>query len=238
MIEEIEFTHSPTIGAIAKALAAFQAKAPTIAKNKTASIRSDKGSYSYNYADLGDILPAAYPILAENGLAFTSPPAHGRLVGLLIHESGEWFRGELQLPGSGTMQQLGSAITYCRRYLFGCLTGIVTDADDDGQAASKARPAKKSAARPPQQPGRAASTEPVETGELRTDAQSRHMFALLNEAGLGDRAAAQARIAQIIGHDIETTKDLTKAEAHKVIEALKSDKSQESYGGQDPWGER
>lgn len=220
----------------AEALAAFQAEAPTVPKNKTANT----GSYSYAYADLADITEVAYPILARHGLAFSSAPQGEYLVGKLMHKSGQWDRGAIKITGQN-MQQIGSAITYGRRYLFGSLTGIVTDADDDGQAASKPKPAKKAAARPArqQQPERAVN-EPVETGELRTDAQSRHMFALLNEAGLGERDAARAHIAKIIGHNIESTKDLTKAEAHKVIEALKAaaKPAPENYGGEDPWAPR
>lgn len=128
--------HSRTLGEIAKALAAFQAEAPTVGKSKTADVKSDRASYSYSYADLADITKAAYPKLGSHGLAFTALPDHGQIYGMLIHESGEYLSGNLPIPGSG-MQALGSSITYARRYLFGCLTGIVTEEDDDGQAATQ-----------------------------------------------------------------------------------------------------
>lgn len=34
-------------------------------------------------------------------------------------------------------QGVGSAITYARRYALGCMTGVVTEEDDDGNAASQ-----------------------------------------------------------------------------------------------------
>ena len=41
---------------------------------------------------------------------------------------------------------MGSSLTYGRRYLLGCLTGIVTDDDEDGQIATQEeRPAPRKA---------------------------------------------------------------------------------------------
>ena len=53
-----------------------------------------------------------------------------------------------------------------------------------------------------------------------TAAQQKKMHALLNETGRGDREIGLVYIAGIIGREITTTKDLTKREAGKVIEAL------------------
>ena len=127
------------IGAkIAAALVACQAEMPKVHKGKTARL----DSYSYNYADLADVVEAAKPVLEKHGLAFVSAPQQtdGRfeLVGMVVHESGEAVTGSLPLHGN-TMQTLGSSLTYGRRYLLGCLTGIVTDDDDDGQAATHAQ---------------------------------------------------------------------------------------------------
>lgn len=116
------------------ALAAFQAEMPSVPKGKTANA----GSYSYKYADLADIASVAHPLMSAHGLSFTSAPQlrEGQLVlvAKLLHTSGEAEQGELPINGRSP-QELGSSITYMRRYLFGCLTGVVTDADDDGQLA-------------------------------------------------------------------------------------------------------
>jgi hypothetical protein len=212
---------------LAGALAAFQAEAPSVAKDKTAKA----GQYSYAYADLADVATTAYPIMARHGLSFACYPEHSEsglvLRGKLLHVSGESLVGSLPLSGR-TPQEIGSAITYARRYLLGCLTGIVTDADDDGalaQAAPKAerRPPARRPEAQPQVESAPRQAPAQETGELITEAQMRGMRALLAEAGLSDRAEILSYVGDVIGHPIASSKDLTKREASSVIDRLKSD---------------
>lgn len=127
---------------LAEALAAFQSNLPTVPKKSEAKIKSDKGSYSYTYASLPEVAAFAYPLLTEYGLSFScqprrTPQGSYELRGELLHVSGESRRGSLPLNGR-TPQEIGSAITYARRYLLGCLTGIVTDEDDDAGTAQQA----------------------------------------------------------------------------------------------------
>lgn len=127
---------------LAAALAAFQAEMPTVAKSHRASVPTKTGgSYTYTYADLADVSAAVTPLLAKHGLAFTCCPRAAdrgyELVGRLLHASGESVEGSLPLTG-GTPQELGSSLTYMRRYLLGALTGVVTDDDDDGRQAQVA----------------------------------------------------------------------------------------------------
>lgn len=125
-------------GGLAAALVAFQKELPTVTKDKTANM----GTYSYKYTDLGSLTHQVTPLLTKHGLAFTVAPrvtANGyEAVGVLMHESGESIEGAL--PIFGKLQDMGSALTYARRYLFGCLTGVVTEDDDDGARAAKADP--------------------------------------------------------------------------------------------------
>lgn len=219
-------------GKFAEALAAFQAEAPTVAKNKTANA----GSYSYAYADLADIAHVAYPILAKHGLAFTSAPHGDELVGKLIHVSGEGDWGSLQISGRD-MQAIGSSITYARRYLFGCLTGIVTDADDDGAAASK--PKAKPAARKPQQQEEPA---PYMGADRISEKQTRMLAIVLKEAGLTDRDECLKHVSGVIGREITSRTELTKSEASKVIDGLskkpQTTREQIAYANNDPWAEK
>lgn len=136
---------------LAAALAAFQADMPTVHKGKTAKIpgRDGRSGYSYDYADLADVAKAAHPVLARHGLSFAARPTHLDglgfvLVGVLRHSSGESDEGVLPIQGR-TAQEIGSSLTYNRRYLLGCMTGIVTDEDDDGAAANGARDARPQA---------------------------------------------------------------------------------------------
>ena len=64
-------TDHPTLAA---ALAAVQSALPVVHKGKTASIRSDKGSYGYSYADLSDVTAVIMPLLAKHGLSFSCTP--------------------------------------------------------------------------------------------------------------------------------------------------------------------
>lgn len=126
------------------ALAAFQAEMPTVGKGRTARVPTKSGgAYTYSYADIADLSRIVIPLLSRHGLAFLCAPAMGQqgyeLVGRLLHESGEEFSGSLPLYGN-TSQDIGGSITYMRRYLLGCLTGVVTDEDTDAAGVPGDRP--------------------------------------------------------------------------------------------------
>lgn len=162
---------------LAKALAAFQANLPKVGKSNLAVVKSDKGSYKYTYADLADISAVALPALAQHGLSFNAVPTvdeHGQFVlrCQLRHESGEMDEGEFLLPKQATPQQLGSYLTYFRRYGLCAMTGIVADEDDDGAAASNV-PAQTQRQRPP------ADTQQQDNA----DAARRDLAALADQLG-------------------------------------------------------
>lgn len=203
-----------TTGKLAAALAQVQAALPTVHKGKTASIQSSKGSYGYSYADLADVTTAIMPLLAKNGLAFTAHPRMAgsgyELAATLLHSSGESITGALPIHGS-TPQQWGSAITYMRRYLLGCMTGLVTDDDDDARIATEAA---KAARREVHQQAAADVAPQI------TEAQSKKLHALVNEKGLDrDKKIQLARWAAD-GREVESTSELTRAEAAKAIDFL------------------
>lgn len=126
---------------LAAALARLQAELPEVGKENTA----DAGSYSYSYADLASCSRAIMPLLAKHGLSFSAKPTFVeggfRLVYILRHESGEADEGQYPLPDPvrSTPQQIGSAITYGRRYALCAVTGLApAQDDDDGKAAHDA----------------------------------------------------------------------------------------------------
>ncbi len=139
-----------------KALSQLQGELPQIKKTKTAEVKDQQGNrvlYTYDYADLGDVVADVGPLLAKHGLAFhcgpTINPADRRemiLLWSLLHESGEEKAGEWPLgPVSQKPQALGSAITYGRRYCFTAATNIVLEDDDDGQRAQQDHGSRQSA---------------------------------------------------------------------------------------------
>jgi ERF superfamily len=120
---------------LAEALAALQARLPRVAK--TADAQYGK------YADLTMVSDALLPVMSELGLSFTARPTlsgEARFVLLysLLHVSGDELTGEYPLPSTGTPQQVGSAITYARRYTLCAVTGLAPGGDDDdGQGAEQ-----------------------------------------------------------------------------------------------------
>ncbi|UQS95188.1 ERF family protein [Pseudanabaena phage Pam4] len=116
-------------------LLAVQREMPIVARGNVA----DTGKYEYRYADLADVQGAVLPLLNSRGVTFVCAPRRTEggyeLAGTLHHaESGTSVEGALPLRGND-MQAVGSSITYARRYLLGCLTGIVTDNDPDAHHA-------------------------------------------------------------------------------------------------------
>lgn len=146
--------------AFAKALAAFQAEVPAVGKDQTANT----GSYSYTYTDLAALTSKVLPVLSKHGLSWIARPTmtdHGFVLTYsLLHEAGHREDGDYPLPDptKHKPQEIGSAITYARRYAFCSLTGIAPGGeDDDGQAAAQARSAPR---QQPQQQRRPAA-DPV-----------------------------------------------------------------------------
>lgn len=121
-----------------KALAALQADLPHVGKDLTA----EAGQYSYDYADLTAVSKALMPKMGKLGLSFSALPtlnAEGRFVlsYSLLHSSGQEKTGEYVLPDKGSPQQIGSAITYARRYSLCAVTGLAPGGDDDDGAAAE-----------------------------------------------------------------------------------------------------
>lgn len=93
------------------------------------------------YADLGTVWESLSPF-RDHGIVFTqspmnSPDGYIVLDTQLTHLSGQWMRSRLKMRVSkDDPQGAGSALTYARRYALGCMTGLVTENDDDGNLAS------------------------------------------------------------------------------------------------------
>jgi hypothetical protein len=204
-----------------KALAAFQAELPHVAKGNTA----DTGSYKYDYADIEDVFGTVLPCLGRHGLAFTAvvtirDDGQRVLDYALLHASGEERGGCYPLPGQATAQQMGSAITYARRYSLLAVTGVAPGGeDDDGKAASDAHPA------------------PVESGRGETPLQQPVPFATatvghFKRLGIPDRDVQLGYIAALTGHAVTTPRDLTADEKTTLLEVLSKCRNREALDQQ------
>ncbi|OFW58460.1 MAG: hypothetical protein A2133_00840 [Actinobacteria bacterium RBG_16_64_13] len=159
-------TQSVEIGELAAALAKAQAEFPSVKKDQTAKIESQKGSYSYTYADLASVLEAVRGPLTKNGLALVQPMTwsdeHPWLLTRLLHSSGQWIESRYPLAMYERPQEMGSAITYARRYTISALLGIAAEEDDDAAAAEKGTERRQEKAVDPKPPcPRCEKTKPV-----------------------------------------------------------------------------
>lgn len=144
MTEQTE-TAPATYEGLYSALAAFQATIPAVRKGNTARVEGNKGSYSYDYADLADVTDVALPALAKVGLAWVTRPdtAEDGTINLhyaLVHgATGEKIEGSVAVGKRGDRwQDLGSALTYARRYMLVSVTGIAPGGDDNDGADARA----------------------------------------------------------------------------------------------------
>ena len=108
-----------------------------------------KQGHGYSYADLAECINTAKPFLEKNGLAVTqmmgmAPDFKQTMITMLTHESGQYISSEFvmvdaKLQGGGgknPVQELGSAITYHRRYAYAAIIGL---AQEDNDAAGLTR---------------------------------------------------------------------------------------------------
>lgn len=120
-------------------LSAALAKAQ--ANMKAAAFNRVNPHFKNKYADLASVLDAIRKPLADHGLSVTqTTEVRGEsfvLVSTLRHSTGQWIAGEYPLPIGATPQQLGSALTYARRYSLSSLACIAADEDDDAEGARK-----------------------------------------------------------------------------------------------------
>jgi hypothetical protein len=134
---------SQEIDKLATALANAQGALTAAPKQKT------NPHFKSKYADLPALWEVSRDVLAANGLALVQLPRHVPENGIcietmIVHASGQWISDDgLFLPASKLdAQGYGSALTYARRYGMGAILGLVSDEDDDGNAASETRTAK------------------------------------------------------------------------------------------------
>lgn len=131
---------------------------------------SENPFFHSKYADLATVWDALAPFRQEN-LVFTQCPAESPDGYILLdtqvtHTSGQWISSRLKMKvAKDDPQGYGSAITYARRYALGAMTGLVTEVDDDGNAASHAKPAPQpfKLTPPAQPPAQATKSSPEPT---------------------------------------------------------------------------
>lgn len=227
-----------------EALAIFQANPPTLVKDK----RGQVGNQKTRYADLVQVNAVVLSELNKLGVVYKTKPTLRAedpkfvLAYELKHvASGTSEAGEYPLKLSENPMQMGSAITYARRYVLLALTGVAAeDEDDDGQSASgryaqraaqqtRREPAPPAAEgqtaqrsqRPASRPARSAQPPlPGEQPAKLSDSQRGMLMGQFSNLGIEDRTARLNTMSTLVGRRLESANDLSRSEASDMINLL------------------
>jgi len=204
---------SENISELATALCLAQADLQPAAKD------SQNPHLKNKYTSLTSVFAALREVLPKHGLAVTQTlmpsdggKAHVRTT--LMHKSGQWIAGECIMPldKQGGPQGMGSAITYARRYSLSAIVGVVSEEDDDGNAAQGKDKGGNKSARP--EPNGKEAPAPSE-------AQRKKFFALIHETLpwlKGDRQAILQTLSLTVGRELTSSSDLSAAETSRLID--------------------
>lgn len=202
---------SATIGVLAKALALAQAELSPAVKN------AKNPHLNNRYADISAVYEAVREVLPKHGLSVAQMilPSEGKahVRTMLMHESGEWLASECLLPPdrAGGPQGMGSAITYARRYSLSAMIGVVSEEDDDGEAAQGRKEQRL-----------AGTSRPQSNPNAMTAAQSKMLMAYLTKRHGDNRDAYLAELSSFFGRQITSSRELTKAEVSEFLDAVNS----------------
>ncbi len=175
--------------------------------------------FKSKYTSLDTITELAFPIIHKHNFVWVTLPSTTEagkpsLKYKLIHISGEKIEGEMELQlAKADPQGQGSAISYARRYAITSVLGIVSDADDDGEAARKAAEfAKKTfdEYKSPEEPSRDISDEPM------SNMSKQMVKTALAKAGMGG-----TEVTKFCDFIINKPAPTTEADATALLNALK-----------------
>lgn len=145
MTTRIEGNPAELFAALAKARGEFR----PIRKTREVKVQSERGSYTFSYAELDELIDATVPALAANGLAVfhTRSTNDGQewVTHWLTHSSGAYLACQQTIPMTKltrdgqevrlSEQEFGSKFTYARRYAYQALLNLAAEDDDDANQA-------------------------------------------------------------------------------------------------------
>ena len=118
----------------------FKVKASILPLKKQA----DNPYFNSKYVDLNAVLEGVDSILEANGFILLQPVVGRTVETTILHKSGQFITSEMELVlDKNTMQALGSAISYARRYSLVSLLGLKSEDDDGNNATFERAPAPK-----------------------------------------------------------------------------------------------
>jgi len=136
-------TNEITTATLYAALASAQSEMEPATIDGKATVKTRTGgSYSYTYASLASVWQSIRKPLTNHGLSIIQRTYHEdgmiHLATILAHKDGGTVISHMPIcPIGAPAQEMGSALTYARRYCIAAMVGVVSDEDDDGKAASQ-----------------------------------------------------------------------------------------------------
>jgi hypothetical protein len=204
---------SESIKALAKALVLAKSEMEAPTKDKT------NPHFKSKYADLASLKSSYQGALTKAGLSVVS--ALGlkdtvlTLTTTVVHaDTAEFMASDFPIPAGLKAQEIGSAVTYGRRYNVSCLLDIVAEDDDDGNAASSPKAPEKN----PKIEARAPVTEAPKPSELTQDERTKISY-LAKTKGITKQDEFAAFLSKLCPV-ARTTSELSKSEYVSVWDAL------------------
>lgn len=177
---------------------------------KAAIKDSTNPHFKSRYADLASVWDACREALSVNGLAVIQTMdvinEKQALITTLGHTSGQWMKSimllPIQRPGP---QELGSCLSYCRRYSLASMVGVFQDDDDGERAQVSYRDAPHSKPRP----------KPVEENVPLSDDQCDKIDTLINEMDDGEY------LKKLCGYlNVHSVFDASSRDYEKIIKSM------------------
>lgn len=174
---------------------------PNFSTDETATA----GKRTYKYLNLATLLKNIKPIFEKHGIAFSQKVTFdstgdgrqtlGTVETIIFDENEQQTVCEYPFFVTGDPQQVGSAITYARRYSLTTVLGIFPDKDDDG---GYAKQQYDTADRPIGADQYATLVKAMDTHAIPGEARGEFISGTLNRPVKGWRGITQADLAKLM----------------------------------------
>lgn len=174
---------------------------PNFSTDETANA----GSRIYQYLNLSTLLKNIKPIFKKHGIAFSQKVTFdgtgdgrqtlGTVETIIFDENEQQTVCEYPFFVTGDPQQVGSAITYARRYSLTTVLGIFPDKDDDG---GYAKQQYDTADRPIGADQYATLVKAMDTHSIPSEARGEFISGTLNRPVKGWRGITQADLTKLM----------------------------------------
>lgn len=166
---------------------------------------ANAGKRTYKYLSLATLLKNIKPIFEKHGLSFTQKVTFGgpgdnrQILGtvetIIFDDTDQMTVCEYPFFVTGDPQQVGSAITYARRYSLTAVLGIFPDKDDDG---SYARQQYETADKPIGSEQYATLVKAMDTHAIPSETRGEFISGVLNRPVKGWRGITQSDMTKLM----------------------------------------